>query len=298
MRISGHGFPAGGVWGDPTGGLLGHRQPVELGGGHPLPCRFSVYPGLGLVIGTLMRKGQPRRIRGVNLFVGDLNLAVEYYERRMGLVLDGRFGREAFLCWRSGGEDFLGLFQGRNRGWHHVEVRLLATDLTEALDDLESRGLMPFVQSAGSSTSLSALRARMPRSISVFTPLSRSPLIAEVADPEGRMIELWYLEEDYSDMEIPGLVAIEISSARQEQVIGFYERIGFRRTGAALEAASGQRLVVHKGTDRQWIRIVATVSDKVYESLAHSMPASADRSFLLRDPDGYEWIVLPGVSRP
>ena len=68
-----------------------------------------------------MRKGQPRRIRGVNLFVGDLNLAVEYYERRMGLVLDGRFGREAFLCWRSGGEDFLGLFQGRNRGWHHVE---------------------------------------------------------------------------------------------------------------------------------------------------------------------------------
>lgn len=120
--------------------------------------------------------------------VRDLSAALRFYTSTLALLPRGVYGRE----------DFLGLFSARFPGWHHVEFRLMATDPDEALGDLEARNLLRLVRRIGRSyKDQDAVASRVSRGVEIFFPLIQTPLVAELADPEGRSIELVYLSEDY-----------------------------------------------------------------------------------------------------
>ncbi len=218
-----------------------------------------------------------RRILGLNLRVRDLDRALAFYTNALKLMLKGAFRREAFLYW--GGKDFVGLFSGNRVGWHHVEFLLQAVNASAALQQLQEQGLFTHVRSLGSSTMRDeTLKDSVPSGIEIFTPLVSAALVAELADPDGRIIEFVYLPEDYIALEIPGLRAIEIASPQPEVVKSFYQQLGFCSSAEGLLAASGQLLKIHSGPRPEWVRATVAAPDLLEPNT-------------LRDPDGHEWII-------
>lgn len=235
-----------------------------------------------------------RRIRGINLRVRSIDRALPYYVGTLGLWVAGRFRREAFLQWREDGEDFVGIFESLRTGWHHLEVRLLASSPEEAVMDLRARGLLPYVREIGSAWMGRGELARLVgRRIPWAQPLSPVPLVAEVADPEGRAVELIYLPEDRVALETPGLRAVEIATAKAEAVRAFFEQLGFERRGEGLSVASGQQLRVRPMSGGAQIRILFAPADDPGQR-GRSGPALRE-GWSDRDPDGYEWAVWGGA---
>lgn len=234
-----------------------------------------------------------RRICGLNLKVQDLTQAVMFYTHTLGLKVRGIFSNEAFLKWKTQGEDFLGLFKSQKLGWHHVELRFMAPDVQAALRDLQAKALIDQVRSVGSSEiSATVLHRWLPSGVEIFTPLTKAVLIAEVADPNGRMLELVYLKEDYTALELPGLLAVEIESPNPSAVTAFYSQVGFEYTLEGLQAASRQKLLIRKGERLEWVRARLAMSSHIYARLTRASLSTAE-GVSLSDPNGYELIILP-----
>jgi len=241
-----------------------------------------------------MRNPSVRRICGLNLKVRDLEQAVAFYKNILGLKERGVFGKEAFLKWRAQGEDFLGFFMSPTLGWHHMELRLIASDTQTAFRDLQSKALLERLRSLGSSEVDSAVLRRWVASrVETFTPLREALLVAELADPDGRMLELVYLKEDYAVLELPGLLAVEIETLYPDAVAAFYSHVGFIHTPEGLEAASGQKLLIRKGERAGWVRATLAISSQTYTRLGKFSRSTPGGAMSLLDPNGYELIILP-----
>jgi len=233
-----------------------------------------------------------RRIRGLNLRVRDLERVVAFYKNTLDLKERGVFGKEAFLQWRAQGEDFLGFFTSPTLGWHHMELRFMASNAQTAFRDLQSKGLLERLRSLGSSeVHAEVLRRWGASGVETFTPLREALLVAELADLDGRMLELIYLKEDYTLLEIPGLLAVEIETPHPDAVAAFYSQVGFIHTPEGLKAASGQKLLIRKGKRVGWVRAMLAISSQAYIRLGQSSTAGGAMSLL--DPNGYELIILP-----
>ncbi len=241
-----------------------------------------------------MRNPSVRRICGLNLRVPDLEQAVAFYRNILGLKERGVFGKEAFLQWRAQGEDFLGFFTSPTRGWHHMELRLRASNAQAAFRDLQSKALLERLRSLGSSEVHSeVLRRWVAAGVETFTPLQGALLVAELADPDGRMLELVYLKEDYAILELPGLLAVEIETPYPDAVAAFYSQVGFIHTPEGLEAASGQKLLIRQGERVGWVRATLAISSQAYTRLGKPSRSTAGGAMSLLDPNGYELTILP-----
>lgn len=240
-----------------------------------------------------MRHTSVRRICGLNLKVRDLDQAVAFYKNILGLETRGVFGKEAFLQWRAQGEDFIGFFTSHHGGWHHMELRLMASDAQTAFRDLQSKALIDQLRSVGSSeVNSEVLRRWVASEVETFTPLVGALLVAELADPDGRMLELVYLKEDYAALELTGLLAVEIETPHPDAVAAFYSQVGLLHTPEGSVAASGQKLLIRKGERLEWVRATLAISSQAYTRLAKFSRGMAKRLSLL-DPNGYELIILP-----
>jgi hypothetical protein len=175
-------------------------------------------------------------------------------------VQRGPFEREIFLRWRPSGKDFIGLFLSDHTGWHHLELQLKAATPYEALLHLAQRRLLDQVRSVGSSTmGTSQLRRIIPSGVEIFTPLRQASLIAELADPDGRVLELVYLAEDTMAFEAPILRGIEVTSLQPARVESFYKQLGLVVTAEGLLAASGQLLRIGKGAQPELKRVTVSI---------------------------------------
>lgn len=244
--------------------------------------------------GPVIPMHQPfvRHIRGLNLRVQDLDQAVAFYRTTLDLRVRRALDKEVFLRWATEGEDFIGLFMSRDSGWHHMELRLIALDVQMAFRDLASKSLIPQLRAVGSSEAdLGMLYRWVAPPVETFTPLIDTPLVAELTDPDGRVLELVYLKEDYADLELPGLLAIEVETPKPDVLAKFYLCLGFRHTSGGLATVSGQKLLIRKGTRPEWVRITLSVGSQAYAALTKFSKTAGGLN--LRDPDGHELIILP-----
>jgi catechol 2,3-dioxygenase-like lactoylglutathione lyase family enzyme len=234
-----------------------------------------------------------QRIIGLNLRVSELNRSLSFFRDILGLEIKGAFGREAFLHWKPDGEDFVGLFARQSPGWHHVELRLHGADAQMALAYLDSRNLLASLRSVGSrDLSQKVLRSYVPPEVEIFTPLTTAPLVAELPDPDGRSLELVFLPEEYAEIEVPGLLAIEVESSRPDVVNAFYSQLGLLSTSQGLCCASGQRLVVHQGDRLSWVRATIAVPSDAIVRLQDRATTLQEGVVKIEDPDGHEFVLV------
>lgn len=174
-----------------------------------------------------------------------------------------------------------------------MELLLKAPDVPTALHDLQTKGLIDRLRSVGSSeVRPQALCRWIPSGVETFTPLTEAVLVAELADPDGRVLELVYNRGDSTTLEVPGLLAIEIQTRYPDAVAEFYSQLGFVCTLRGLIAASGQRLLIEEGEQREWVRIVLVVDHQRYVRLKEFSRGLGGIVSLL-DPNGYELRVIP-----
>lgn len=217
----------------------------------------------------------------MNLRVRHLPTSLEFYTVRLGMFVRGSSTREAFLAWAPSGEDFLGLFQSERRGLHHLEVRAFARTADEALTGLESLALVPLIRRAGSTSADDGrLRARLPAASEVFVPLIETPLVAELSDPDGHVLEVVYLPDDSTIAESPGLMAVELAVEDPRASASFYAQVGFALRNGSAYAASGQRVGFMPANAGALLRLEA-----------HTHLGIPPRELEAHDPDGYKWLL-------
>ncbi len=238
-----------------------------------------------------------QRIISLNLRICDLNRSLAFYKDILGLEIKAAYGREAFLQWKPGAEDFLGLFARPSLGWHHVELRLHASDAQTALAYLDSKHLLASLRSVGSSyLDRKALRRYVPPEVEIFTPLTTASLVAELPDPDGRFLELVFLPEAYAEIEVPGWLAIEVESPRPDGVNAFYSQLGLLPTSQGLCCASGQRLVVRQGGRPSWLRATIAVPRDAISRLKDRATTLQEGVVSVEDPDGHAFVLVTTIQ--
>lgn len=248
------------------------------------------------------------RIRGINLRVDDVRSSTRFYQTALQMEPLYVGENESFLSW--GHDDFLGFFAERVRwrrpyegvyregklwrphSWHHVELRMEASNYETAIHDMKEKQLVPL--SLNSTVSPEIVERDLP-GVEIRPSPEGWLLVSTIADPEGRSLEIIYDKAKPPGLERPGILGVELSVESHGDIHAFYQQLGMESFQCSPErcrsqALSEQEWVLEKAEPVGLRGFVLSVTEKILghaQRYARSLGLSVDEmTHRVESPEG------------